>query len=140
MFVNTQLLVACSEFRYIISINIIAFNEDSLVLLCACLLQFSILLKNARYTVSYCIICIIADHYANTRKILVHIKLKYVIYNFYLKCTWTMVGSNKLFKDLRRDYLFPFYESPRKFTKDDELTKSTWTKYHVQILGIANMP
>ena len=36
-----------------------------------------------------------------------------------------LMVSNKLFKDLRWDYLYPFYDSPRKFTKDDELTKST---------------
>ena len=36
-----------------------------------------------------------------------------------------LMVSTKLFKDLRWDYLYPFYDSPRKFTKDDELTKST---------------
>ena len=49
-------------------------------------------------------------------------------------------NSNNLFKDFRRDYLFPFYDSPRKLTKDDELTKSTRTKYHRKILRLENMP
>ena len=55
-----------------------------------------------------------------------YMKCLNILFNmFVLNKREQLMISNKLFKDLRWDYLYPFYDSPRKFTKDDELTKST---------------